>query len=209
MTGLLILTLLGTASAEVTELPYADALQTALDRNPELQGSAAQLDQASGALLAAEGFYDPFLTGRSNYTSVTSESIREFGEVVSEFAALDAGAGLSLQNQWGTTATLDFSTSRSRFKYELVGDLPFSFESEDPQFQTRLAATISQSLLEGHRRSYNIQALRQAKQAVDMAQLSQQIQRQQTLADTANAYWSLWTAREMHTIAEEALVLAE
>jgi outer membrane protein len=208
MIGLLMLNLIGSAFAETTDLQYADALQTALDRNPTLQGSAAQLDQASGALLVAEGVYDPFVTGRTTYSSMTSESIREFGEVLSEFAALDTAAGLSWQSSWGTSASVDLSTTRSRFKYELAGDIPFTIESDEPLYQTRLAATISQSLLEGHRRSYNLQAVRQAQQAVDISKLTQRVQRQQTLADTANAYWSLWTARELTVIADEGLALA-
>jgi outer membrane protein len=204
-----LLSLPATAVADTLELAYESALQSALDRNPELQGSTAELDQASGALMAAEGAYDLQLTGRSSYSSMTSESIREFGEVLSEFAALDTGAGLTWLGTSGTSATIDLSTIRSRFRYELAGDIPFTIESDEPQYQTRLAVTLSQSLLEGHRRSYNLHSLRQARQALDASELSQVVQRQETLADTAEAYWNLWTARALVAIAEEGLQLAQ
>jgi outer membrane protein TolC len=209
MLVIFLLSLPAIARAEPVELTYKDALQSALNRNPELQGIAAQLEQASGALMVAEGAYDLQLTAGSSYSSATSESIREFGEVLSEFAALNTSAGITWLGTSGTSATVDLSTIRSRFKYELAGDIPFTVESEDPLYQTRLAATVSQSLLEGHRRSYNLQALRQAQQAIDSSELGQAVQRQQTLADTADAYWSLWTARKLVTIAEEGMALAE
>ena len=51
--------------------------------------------------------------------------------------------------------------------------------------------------------------MRQAQQAVDAATRSQHVQRQRTLADTANAYWNLWTARALVTIAEGSLNVAQ
>lgn len=195
--------------AEPMPLSYEDALQQTLDRNPELQGTAAILDQSSGALLAAEGIYDLQFTGRTGYSSNTSESIREFGEVLSEFAALDVNAGLTWIGQSGTSATVDMSAIRSRFKYELAGDIPLTIESEEPLYQTRLAVTVSQSLLRGHAKTYNLQALRQAQQAVDSATLAMEVQKQQSLADTANAYWNLWTARSLVRIAEESVGVTE
>ena len=154
MNGIFLIAMINTASADA--LTYTDALQGALDRNPELQGNMAILDETSGALMAAEGTFDLQVTGRSTYSSMTSESIREFGEVLSEYSAIDTGAGLSWLGTRGTSATLDMSVVRSRFKYELAGDFPITIESEEPLYQTRMAATLSQSLLEGHLESYNL-----------------------------------------------------
>ena len=185
MNGIILIAMLDVASAD--PLTYTDALQSALDRNPEIQGSLAILEETSGALMAAEGAYDLQFSGRSTYSSMTSEAIREFGEVLSEYSAIDTGYGLTWLGTSGTSATVDISMIRSHFRYELAGDFPITIESQDPQYQTRMAATLSQSLLEGHRESYNLRLVRSAQQAFDAATLDQRVRRQQILADRGNS----------------------
>ena len=75
---------LSAANAGALTLSYEQALETALARNPALYGAKLDVDSADGALLAAKGIYDPMANLNTNTNQFTSESTREFGEVLSE-----------------------------------------------------------------------------------------------------------------------------
>ena len=85
----LLMILAGSVLApEARELSYEAALEFALQRNPSLLGAKLDVEAADGALLAAKGVFDPTLTAGTNSNQFTSESTREFGEVLSEFKQL-------------------------------------------------------------------------------------------------------------------------
>lgn len=204
MLSLLLLTLV----AQAGPLTYDEALQRALERNPELLGSDASRQAAQGALLAARSPFDPNLTASLGYAGSKSESTQEFGEVLSDFKNLSFDTSLSQAVSTGTTLSLGLSGSQSRFRYELR-DTGFVVESDEPQWSTDLQASIRQNLLEGLSRSYNLQGVRQAARSLDQAELSLLASRQRVLADTASAYWSLYQAQRLVTIADQAVAVAE
>ena len=203
---MLLLLLSLTAFAE--DLSYADALQQALDRNASVLGGQLSADGARGALLASRGTFDPELSGWLGYSANRSEATREFGDVLSSFNSLSADAEISQYLQTGTSLTLGLTTSQSRFRYELR-DTGLVVESDEPQWSTDLSLGLTQNLLEGFSRRYNLQGVRAAEQAVETASLSVLATRQQVLADTASAYWGLVLAQRLVTIAEQGLAVAE
>jgi len=204
-----ILLLIGTAlAAEPMALDYKAALEQALMRNPTLVGAKHDVSAADGALLAAKGTFDPMLRGGTNKTHTTSESIREFGEVLSDFEALSWNAGVDQVLPTGTTLSVDWSQVQTRFRYELR-DTGFVVEQDDPLFQTRMVTTISQSLLDGFRMSSNLAGVRQANASLSIAEADQAATRQQILADVATAYWNLRTTQRLAEIAKHALETAQ
>jgi len=202
MNLLLIITATAMAS-EPRELSYEEALESALQRNPSLLGARLDVDAADGALLAAKGVFDPTLNAGTTSNQFTSESTREFGEVLSEFKSLDWSMGINQVLPTGTTLGLDWNTSKTRFKYELR-DTGFVVESEEPLFESRMVATLTQNILEGHRLASNLEGVRQAVRGRETADANRRATRQQTLADTASAYWNTRTQRRLAEIAKRA-----
>lgn len=203
-----MLLILFSLTALAEDLSYPEALQQALDRNASVLGGQLSADGARGALLASKGIFDPELSGWLGYSANRSEGTREFGEVLSSFNSLNADAEISQYLQTGTSLSLGLTTSQSRFRYELR-DTGLVVESDEPQWSTDLSLGLTQNLLEGFSRRYNLQGVRAAEQAVETASLSVLATRQQVLADTASAYWGLVLSQRLVTIAEQGLAVAE
>jgi outer membrane protein TolC len=204
--GILGLSVVFAADGAV-ELSYRAALERALAQNPTFKGGLLDVDAADGALLAAKGLYDPTLSGNTDVSNNTSESTREFGEVISTNKAFTWGFGVRQFAPTGTTLSLDYSSTQSRFRYEMR-ESGFVIEQNDPIFQTRLVASITQNLLEGHRIASNLEGVRQAAASLDIATAQQNATRQQTLADVATAYWDLRYLQRLAVIATHALETA-
>jgi outer membrane protein TolC len=206
-----ILLLLATAAASdsgVRTLDYKEALEAALAHSPALVGARLDVDVADGALLAAKGTFDPTFEASANQNKFTSESTREFGEVLSEFDSKTWSTGITQVLPTGTNLGVDWSTSSTRFKYELR-ESGFVVQSEEPLFESRMVATLSQSLLKGHRLASNLEGVRSAARGRDIAQATKRAVRQQTLADTASAYWNTRTQRRLAEIAAAAVSTAQ
>ncbi len=193
-----------TAPTEAMQLSYSDALKRALAHNPTLRGSQLDVDAAAGALLAAKGIFDPGLTGNTNISNMTNETTREFGEVITESQAVTWGLGVQQFAPTGTTLDLTWSSTQSKFRYELR-DSGLVIEQEEPIFQNRIEASITQNLLEGHRLASNLEQVRQAARRHDISSAERSASRQQTLADVATAYWDLRYLTRLAEIADHAL----
>ncbi len=205
----MILILLGTALAsEPISLDYKDTLEQALIRNPALVGAKLDVEAADGVLLAAKGTFDPMFSGGTSLNHSTSEAVREFGEVLSDLEVFAWNARVDQMLPTGTSLSLDWSSTQTKFRYELR-DTGFVIEQEDPLFQTRMVASISQSLLEGHRLASNLQEVRQANATLSITKADQLATRQQTLADVATAYWNLRTMQRLAVIAKHAMDTAK
>jgi len=196
------------AASSPLKLSYEQALQQALSVNPALMNARFDVDAADGALLAAKGVFDPTLNASSAGNQFTSESTREFGEVITEFKSFNWQAGVDQFFPTGTRVGLDWSTTSTRFKYELRGS-GMVVESEEPLYESRMAATLTQSLLDGHRLSSNLEGVRQASRAKDISEATQVATRQQSLADTASAYWNSRTQQKLAEIARAAVDTAK
>jgi len=208
MTPILLLLPAALASdSDVRTLEYKEALEAALAHSPALIGARLDVDGADGALLAAKGAFDPTIEASANQNKFTSESTREFGEVLSEFDSKTWSAGAKQMLPTGTNLGVNWSTSSTRFKYELR-ESGFVVQSEDPLFESRMVATLSQSLLEGHRLASNLEGVRAAARGRDIAEANRRAARQQTLADTASAYWNTRTQRRLAEIATAAVETA-
>lgn len=191
------------AAATPLELTYEQALEQASRRNPAMLGAQADVNAADGAVLAARAPFEPTLTANTSYFSSTSEGTAEFGNFFADTSGWRAGAGLTQAFATGTTVGVDFSSSQNKFFYRLP-DTGLEFTG-DPQYQSTLAFTLSQALLEGHRLAWNLSGIRTAKGARSAAEAARQTARQDTLANTASAYWNVRTQMALVAIAEQTL----
>ncbi|MES2639068.1 MAG: TolC family protein [Myxococcota bacterium] len=204
---LAVATLPSGALAAPVELTYEQALDVASRKNPALRGAQADVNAADGAVLAARAPFEPQLTADTAYFSSTSEGTAEFGNFFADTSGWRASAGLAQTFSTGTSVSVDLSSSQNIFFYRLP-DTGLEFTG-DPQYQSTLAFTLSQALLEGHRLAWNLQAVRAAKGARSAAEASRQTARQDALANTATAYWNVRTQLALVAIAEQTLSVSE
>ena len=204
-----VLTNLAFAQPQNADVPlgYEEALKMALENNSQLLVAKETLTAAAGAILVAQAGQDMTFESNLGKSNSTGESTREFGEVLSEYEGLDWGTSLRKWFPTGTQTSLDWSNTRSDFKYELR-DSGFVVESDEPLFQSKLTATITQSLLEGNSAPANMSGVRQAKNSKATAELQLAGERQQVLADTAKAYWTLYSQQRTVEIAQRGVEVA-
>jgi outer membrane protein TolC len=207
MIPVLLLSLL-CAAPQAAELSYDQALERALVHNPTLIQAEAGLGSAEGSLVSAKGAFDPYLNLGADHQTSISESFSQLGQVASETARSGFNTSLSQFLPTGTSMNLDWSVDSSTYLYELL-ESGMTWEVEEPQRFSTLSASVSQSLLQGHRMAYNLSAVREAERSVGRAEASLMATRLQVVADTATAYWSLVTMAELEDIARQALAVAE
>ena len=107
----------------------------------------------------------------------------------------------------GTTLSVDWTTSRST---SLFTSQEFSeVQQEISPIDTTLTMTLTQSLLQGFKTQYNKQQLNSAIRNLDTSELTAIETIQQSLADTATAYWNLAHQQKLIDLANEALRIAE
>ena len=195
-----------------TPLAYEDALKQALERNPTLLSTEAGVLQAEGALLAARGIFDPSLNAGLSFTSDVSQN-SFFSGLDQRFQQAGANVGVSGLLPTGTTLGVDFANRRQNTAYEGNEDRLEQLRqngilNEEYQYRSVLSASVTQSILQGFRMSYNLSTVRQARRARDQAEAELLRQRNETLASVARAYWDLWYQRRAVAIAEKALEVA-
>lgn len=200
--------LLSAAVAAPLELTYEQALALAGERAPGVRGADADLAAAEGGLLAARAPFEPTVTAGTSYFSSTSEGTGQLGNFYADTSGWSASLGLSQTLATGTTVGVKLESSQNEFLYRLV-DTALDPFTGDPQYSSSLAFTLSQNLLEGHRLAWNLQGLRDAEGTRSAAEASRRAARQEALARTATAYWSVRTQAALVAIAEQTLTISE
>lgn len=206
--------LLSAPNAEAAELAYTEALALAIDRNPSVLGAREDLRGADGALLAARGVFDPTATAGLTRTSSLEQALSFGFPTTTENR--NAAWNMGINKLWatGTTSALSWSNNSSRtlFSADDVDRLDqvrnLGFLNEDQIFNSRLTATLTQSLLQGFRMATNLSGVRTAQSARTQAEAEALRVRQQVLADTAKAYWALYTQTQLVSLAEASLQVA-
>lgn len=197
-----------TEAAKATGITYADAIRGALAAWPTLHSAEVGVTAAEGAMVTARGTFDPTLSLDGGGTTARSESTSAYGDIASETSSLDWNLGLSQFLATGTSVAVEWTNSRNYSWYRLTNE-DYTLENETDRFATRLSATVSQSLLEGFRTAYNLQAVRQAARDLDAAEAYRVQIQLRTVAETAAAYWELYYSERLVEISEQALAVAE
>ncbi len=191
-------------------MSYAQALEGALERNPTLVQAKASLSSAHGSLVSAKGTFDPYWTLGASTGNTKSEGFStQLGQDYwMSSHSTGFNTGLSQYLATGTSYSVDWSVDSSSYLGELI-ESGLTWETEEPQRYSTLSASISQSLLQGHRMSYNLRTVHEAERSVDRAEASLMATRLQVVADTATAYWYLVYTRDLEDIARQAVTVAQ
>lgn len=185
------------STAAAMDLSYDDALKRALERNPALVSQQYDLESAQGLLIGSKGVFDPLLYG---------EALYEHGnflddDTVVPYDGEEANYTASLYQLFptGTQATLLWHLRRTEFENSTQDVGPYESEA---------SISIVQPLLQGVLSHYNLAPVREASRYVDLQTAVLAQQREQTLADTAIAYWGLYYRRRAAQIAQAAVDVA-
>jgi outer membrane protein TolC len=206
--------LLAAGPALGAPLAYEDALKLALERNPALLGADQDLRSAQGALLAAKGVFDPNLTAGFNRASSLDQGLTFGFPTTTENRSGGWDMGVNKYFATGTSAALNWTNGQNKTLYSAENTerldqvRQLGFLNEDELYTSRLTATVTQPLLEGFRMATNLSAVRTARSAETQAEAERARVRQQTLSDTAKAYWALHRAGQLHTLARASLEVA-
>jgi outer membrane protein TolC len=186
------------STAAAMELSYDDALRRALERNPALVGAQYDVESAEGQLMGSRGIYDPVLEGRAGHEEGYIFEDVTLAPILGNRTIYQAS--LYQLFPTGTQATLLWDVERTDF--ENVGEDLGTWDQE-------LSISIVQPLLQGVLTHYNLAPVRQASRYVDVQTAVLAQQREQSLADTAIAYWGLYYRRRAAQIAQAAIDVAQ
>lgn len=198
--------LLWILAAAAADLTYEECLLRAAERATGVAGAKADVQSATGALLSARAPFEPNLSLNGSYFASVGEGQFQFGEYTSETTGLQLQADVSQAMASGTSVNLGFTANQSDTSF-LVSELDQEFGN--PAWDSKLAFTLSQALLQGHRMAYNLSGLRSAQSSLTLAEVGADSARQQAIADAATAYWRLHYQSRMVEIAEQSRAATE
>jgi outer membrane protein TolC len=196
------------STAAAMELSYDEALKRALEKNPALVVAQYDLESAEGQLVGSNGLFDPVLFGNIEYHRQLTE---EFDEDVQQTYVLTDrpltfDLGVEQYFPTGTTASVSWGAGHYHLIYDYRGEPKLS--STYDFYGSSFTGRIRQSLLRGNWISYNLSSIQQAREYRDAREASLAEQRQQTLADTATAYWNVYYQTKVAEIAQGAVQVA-
>lgn len=196
------------AKSETLNLSYQEAIERAVQNNPQIQLALLQQEQARMAVMSAKSIFDPKINMSAGQNRNTREQFfAGLGAFKSEVYGPTYTLGMNSTLPTGTNVSVDWTTSRST---SLFASQEFEdVEQEISPIDTTLTMTITQSLLQGYKIRYNEQALRQAKRALTISEWSSIEGAQSALAETASAYWNAVYQAEMLRLAKESVQIAE
>lgn len=194
-----------TATAAHAERPltYEDALEGALANNPQLTSSELSLEEARASLTSARGAFDPQFSVSTTWSQFTRVAFDPLNYKNSG-TNLNGDFGFNGQMLSGTRYSVGGTLTRSNSltQYDLIPD------NEADAWQRSFRGSLTQSLLKGHRLSYNLQSVTRARNGLTVAELSLEKARQDTLGQAAQAYWTWVYQVELADIAVESVQIA-
>jgi outer membrane protein len=185
--------------AHAEPLTLAEALSEAFGANPELRVASLGLARSEAELLAAQGAWDPRLTGSvfaDASTSPTNDRIDGTARLVS--GARTVSAGLHQSVPTGGELGLDWSessassNSRNAIAADTVSD--------------RLTLSVTQPVLSGIGPDLGVA---RARLGLDRETLALRQAREELVVDVSTAYWTLVAARTSLDLAARSREVAE
>ncbi len=188
---------------ESVRVSLDDCVRMALERNQDIQIIQFTPMKSDMDILAAQGEFDPILGSNYTYAEVeqtNSAEIIRYGGLESVKSKHDGGqASLSGKLKWGTQYTLTLDMSRDKTTYN-------SFK---PDWNGDLTLKVTQPLLRGYGKDYNLAQIRMAKNSRLQADDQVELQVMNTIAEVVRAYWDLVGSVEYIKVQQEALDNAE
>jgi outer membrane protein len=195
------------------EIPSAltsqNAVEIAVQNNPNLQIALLQETQAKYAVLGEEALYVAIFDANAGYTHSRNPSLRDTGTTVSTTDSIDLGAALTQPFATGTVVRLSISNQRSVRTSPPVNAVGTEGFVSAPAYAVVGQLSLTQPLLRGAGTTLGLASLRVARLNRTAALLATQQASSQLLHDVLLAYWELWYAAQVVRIDEASRDLAK
>ncbi|MEO6602586.1 MAG: TolC family protein [Polyangiaceae bacterium] len=197
-------------AAEATGmLTSHQAVELAVQNNPELHTALLRESQARFNVTAEEAFYDPIFSANAGYTHSRSPSLRGTdGTVVSTSNIYNVGAGLTKNFAVGTALAATLTGQRSASASPPINNVGGQ-NAVGPAYSLVGRLALTQPLLRGYGSALGLASLRVARLNRTAEALQAQQVASQTLHDLLTAYWELWYSTQAVRIKEATRDLAK
>ena len=203
--------LLAPASASAERLiTYEEALEASLRANPTLAAASLSREAAEASLIAARGIFDPLFSFTGRYAFSKTVGFTQGYPFTAESNTWDLRTTVSGTAPTGTTWNMSTGIDRNFSTFSTDFGLSGSeVDNVQDAYTSNLTLSLTQELLKGHRLAYNMENVTLSNQAFDQAELTLEKTRQDTLANTAAAYWNWVYLFSIWQIAEDSVDTAE
>jgi len=197
------LTLPATATAEEGEvrLTAREAVKRALQHNLSLKADRLDPALTDAAERSAASVFHPVLTSGVD-VSGSPGSVSQQRAGLSPVSSTSVGGDVGLRKQFSVGTTIEGSLASSALYGGGRGGL-------DPAYQSGVALTVRQSLLQGISRRANEAPLETARLDRDVATALLRRRAELVAAETLKGYWDLRAARSKVAVQEVALQMTE
>ena len=173
---------------EPRPLSYEEVVREVLVANPDLVAAGHTLSAAEGLLEAARGDFDPSFGLQAQVQHINTTGYFQGVPFKSLTNAWDVQTGVSGLLPVGTSYALTTSMDRNRSAYVTDFGLLAGEQLQDA-FTSRIGLSITQNLLRGVQRAYNLKDVSNAERVVGKAELRAEQARQLMVASATEAYW--------------------
>lgn len=179
------LTRIGVDAANQKTLTLSEAIELALENNRDIEISRKTKEMAKFDLKAANGFYQPRLTGQTYYERATIANLSVFSNNTTTTTGTVLGNATltGFYRPQGTIFTSSLNNTR------LISNNPISILS--PQFNSNLSFGFTQPLFRGRRFDLQRRIIEVAKRNIELTDTQFRQRTIETVAAVQRAYWDL------------------
>ncbi len=190
-------------------LTLDEALASTRVANPELVRARLEVESAGAALVQSRGIFDPQLTVDGRWT--WSQSKGFFQGFPFDSQSRSWRLATDLRQELGTGTSFALSASMDRNYASFITDLGFGEAAEQVQdtYTSSFTARVTQRLLEGSRRAYNVRTVTRSRDELSRRELLAERALQDAVAETTRRYWRWVHATALHGIALRSVEVAE
>ena len=190
-------------------LSSQQAVELAVQNNPELHTALLRESQARFNVTAEEALYDPIFSATAGFTHSRNPSLRGTdGTVVSTSNVYNVGAGLTKSFAAGTVLAATVNGQRSASASPPINNVGGQ-NAIGPGYLLVGKLALTQPLLRGYGSTLGLSSLRLARLNRTAEALQAQQTASQTLHDLLTAYWELWYSTQAVRIKEATRDLAK
>ncbi len=189
-------------ASEPMALSAYDALELAVEANPELRGVRIDRERAELFLSREESARVPLYVGETGYRFGNTPRLSPEGTRFIDSSSLVLTQRLSHTLRQGTQVGVSSSFGRASRDSVELGELGVAYDA-------RLGVEVTQPLLRGRGAQIQDASIRRAEIARDISEIQLEARTSAVVRDVLLAYWDLWLAAENVAIQEAALELVE
>ncbi len=184
-----------------TSLTPAEALELAVESNPELRGARVETQRADLLVEREENVRTPLFSADAGFRYGQSPRLSAAGTRLIDSSSLTFGTRLSHTLPMGTQVALSAAMGRASRDSVELGELGVAYDS-------RLGVEATHPLLRGFGVDIVESSLRTARLSRESVDAQQMATTSALVQDVLATYWDLWLAQQTLEIQEAALELA-